>query len=175
MLICFVNWKYHTSEGIVTGVSFDIGSVRKDCLGKKRLDFGRGGVFKDLSRGGRRQRTRGTCVVDAQWPGQARPTCQLSEKKGVESERKRSNYTKEPEEIVCASFHNWPEPRVFFPPPHSALQSRLLGPCLEIYPHFGFSIKAPLSGGFPNPSRASHRRNQRFPFPVLSVKALLPL
>lgn len=53
-----------------------------------------------------------------QWPGQARPTCQLSEKKGVESERKRSNYTKEPEEIVCVSFHNWPEPRVssFFSP-----------------------------------------------------------
>lgn len=60
----------------------------------------------------------------------------------------------------------------FFPLPQSALQSRLLGPCLEIYPHFGFSIKAPLPGGFPNPSRASYRRNKLFPFTVLSVKAL---
>ena len=43
----------------------DIGNFRKDCLGKKRLDFSWGGVFKDLRRGGMRQRTRGTCVADA--------------------------------------------------------------------------------------------------------------
>lgn len=61
-------------KGIITDVSFDIGNFRKDCLGKKRPGFSRGGVFKDLSRGGRRQRTRGTCVADAGGNDQDKPT-----------------------------------------------------------------------------------------------------
>ena len=158
----------------------DLGNFRKGCLGKKRLDFSRGGVFKDLRRGGRRQRTRGICAADAGGNGEDKPTDRQA---NFQARRKEQNLRESDliiqknrkKSSVCLSTTGLNLGFPAFFPPHSALQSRLLGPCLEIHPHFGFGVKAPLPEGFPNPSGAPHRTNKRFPFTVLAVKPLLPL